>query len=205
MWLWWKLFFRYLFPYALVAGIIGGLGVGAYVLTRVFADAIAPMSAESRAVILAAMATPVVAVLSVVFSHYYSRKREIEAAQRTRKIEFYEEFLHEYFDILSEWKQKKLKTSKDKFLPNFERQIRDHAAKTARRLILWGGAKRQSERISPFENTPSREQILAIPIPTSCSTLRSFCSQSAMSWDTQDTAYRKVIFSGFSSQTLMIS
>ncbi len=139
IWLWWQCFFRYLFPYALVAGIIGGLGVGAYVLSRVFVDAIAFMSTESQAVILAAMATPVVAVLSVVFSHYYSRKREIEAAQRTKKIEFYEEFLHEYFDILSQWKRKKSKTSKDKLPPDFERKILDHAVETARRLILWGG------------------------------------------------------------------
>ncbi len=135
-----ELFFRSLFPYALVVGTIGGLGVGAYIVSTAFVRAISAMSPELRAMLLAALATPVVAILSVVITHFYARKREIEAMQRASKVVFYEEFLNEYFDLLLKATEKKPGTAQVGQLgPKLQRKIKDHVAKTARNLMLWGG------------------------------------------------------------------
>lgn len=132
------LFFRYLFPYALVLGIIGGLGIGGYMLAGALLKALAGMSTEARATILAALATPVVAIISVALTHYYSRRREIAAAQRTRKIEFYEQFLEEYFGFLSALGGKG-KAHGAKTAAELQQKMAEHGAKTARKLMLWGG------------------------------------------------------------------
>ena len=130
-------FFRYLLPYALVVGIIVGLGIGGYTLSQALLRALSAMSNEARATILAALATPVVAILSVSLTHYYSRKREIAAAQRAKKIEFYESFLEEYFGFLSALSGK-TETQKSKMAKRLQEEMKDHGAKTARKLMLWG-------------------------------------------------------------------
>jgi len=135
------LFFRYLLPYALVVGVIGGLGVGAFLLTRELVGALAGMSTEARAAILAALATPIVAILSVVATHFYARKREIAAAQLARKTEFYGDFLEEYFELLTSLTGKKGTKPSKTAADELQRKMLDHASKTARRLILWGGWK----------------------------------------------------------------
>ena len=134
------LFFRYLFPYALVVGIIGGLGVGAYIVSAAFVRAISAMSLDLRAMLLAALATPIVAILSVVITHFYAKRREIEAALRAPKIHFYEEFLNEYFELLLECIQKKPGNAQGRKLgARLQKKMVDHTAKTARKLMLWGG------------------------------------------------------------------
>jgi len=132
------LFFRYLFPYALGLGIATGLALAGYMLSGALLTALVALSTEARATILAALATPIVAIITVALTHCFSRRREIAAAQRVRKIVFYEEFLEEYFGFLSALSGKgsaeKAKTAKD-----LRQKMIEHGAKTARKLMLWGG------------------------------------------------------------------
>jgi len=128
-----RIFFRYM-SHAAAAGLMIGLAAALYVLLRAFVDVISPLAIETRAVILAAMVTPIITVVTVILSHRYARRREIEQAQRARKIVFYNRFLKDYFALLGSW-------DKDKGLDRAtRRKILDLTRDTARGFILWGGA-----------------------------------------------------------------
>jgi len=168
------LFFRYLFPYAFGLGIAAGLALATYLLTGALLRALAPLSTEARATILAALATPIVAIITVALTHVFSRRREIAAAQRDRKIAFYEEFLEEYFGFLSALSGKG-KTQKAKTAKELKQKMVEHGAKTARKLMLWGGkdtiraylamrtiaASGQTEGVSGFEIIWKFDELLA--------------------------------------------
>ena len=89
---------------------------------------------STQATILAAMMTPIVTVVSIILSHRYARRREIEQAQRSQEITFYAEFLKDYFNLLGKWKPDR---EADR---GRRKELLELTGKTARGLILWGGS-----------------------------------------------------------------
>lgn len=80
---------------------------------------------------MAAVATVLVATLTVMLGRYYERKRELDALYRDKKTEIYDEFLKEFFAIFfgaSEGEAKGTETDLVRFLREF-----------TRKLVLWSG------------------------------------------------------------------
>ena len=116
-----------------LAGAKLGVPVALYFLARAFLIAISELQAETKAAVLAAVITPIVTVLTVVLSHWFARRREIEQARREKKVQFYDGFLKEYFEILGSWRRG------DRVSKATNRRIADLTTNTARGLILWAG------------------------------------------------------------------
>jgi|GEM_PF-3392665 len=150
-----RVFVRYL-AHAAALGLTLGLAAALYVLLRAFVSVISPLAVETRATILAAMVTPVITVVTVILSHRYARRREIEQAQRARKIAFYSRFLKDYFELLGNWQRGK---GLDRAT---RRKILELTKDTARGLILWGGGdtieKYRALRDHASQGSDSEEQ-----------------------------------------------
>ena len=73
--------------------------------------------------------TVIVATLTVVLGRYYERKRDIEAHFRSKKIEIYDEFLSEFFNIMGLGNATRDEEEITAFLKEWHRKI-----------ILWGGS-----------------------------------------------------------------
>ncbi len=127
-----KILFRFLGHAALV-GVELGTAAGMYFIVRAFLTAISGLQAETKAAVLAAVITPIVTVLTVVLSHWFARRREIEQAQLARKVAFYDNFLKEYFELLGSWKPG------EKMDKATNKKIAALTTSTAQGLILWGG------------------------------------------------------------------
>lgn len=123
-------FFKLAFGLILLAligwGIIGFL--------RLYWQSVTSLEPNLASAIIAASATIVVAVLTIVIGKYYERKKEIESQQREKKIEVYEKFMEKWFDkllVLSRSKDKNSTISDDEEFAQFLSEF-------TRKLILWG-------------------------------------------------------------------
>nr|WP_315466525.1 hypothetical protein [uncultured Undibacterium sp.] len=106
-------------------GVIAWLG---YKLIRAIGDYVSAIPKELGAPIIAAVATVLVATLTVVVGKYYERKKELDALYRDKKTEVYDEFLKKFFEIYFSAGEKNVEEDLVPFLRDF-----------ARKLVLWGG------------------------------------------------------------------
>lgn len=135
LWTTLRLFFRYLFPYALFIGISGGLGACIYFLARYLGRLVVTLDRQIVAGIIAAVATVLVGVVTVVVGKLLEKRLQITYQHRVRKIQFYEKFLEKWFEFL---KKQKSKGTQGK---QFQKEVLDFMAETSRNLILWADAR----------------------------------------------------------------
>ena len=72
-----------------------------------------------------AATTVIVSTLTVVIGRYYERKKDIEAHFREKKIEIYDDFLREFFNIMEN--------------PEGQDDLVSFLREWQRKMILWGG------------------------------------------------------------------
>lgn len=85
---------------------------------------------EVAAALIAASATVVVSVITVIVGKYYERKREIELEHRNKKIPIYEEFVEFLFKLLMSEKLNDRQMTEDEMLKFF--------IMFTQKLLVWG-------------------------------------------------------------------
>lgn len=133
LWLTLMLFGRYLLPSALFIGISGALvAFGVYLGRSLYNldKSVAPGS-------FAAVATILATVGAVVVGKYLEKRHEIASQHRAQKIDFYKEFLKDWFDLLQDYPKKGNTPGSGKARSLQQRAV-DLIGRTARDLILWG-------------------------------------------------------------------
>jgi len=85
---------------------------------------------EVAAAIIAAMATVIVSVISIMVAKYYERKLVIEQEIRQRKIPMYEEFIAFLFTVLMSDKTGETKPSEQEMMAFFN--------KFTQKITIWG-------------------------------------------------------------------
>ncbi|MGH6974319.1 MAG: hypothetical protein ACRED6_06800 [Stellaceae bacterium] len=88
--------------------------------------ALAQVNPNLGVALVAAAATLLAATITVMLGRYYERKRDIEAHFRSEKIKIYDDFLREFFKVL---------TGEDVANP----KLVDFLREWQRRLVIWGG------------------------------------------------------------------
>jgi hypothetical protein len=97
-------------------------------LMRAVAGYVSTIPKELGAPIIAAVATVLVATLTVVLGKYFERKRELDALYREKKTEAYDEFLKKFLEVFFSGGENIGERDLVPFLRDFSRQ-----------LILWAG------------------------------------------------------------------
>jgi hypothetical protein len=105
--------------------LIGAALVVYYVISGIW-EKFSDLDEKVAIAVLAAATTVIVATLTVVLGRYYERKKDIEAHFRVKKIEIYDEFLKEFFDLV------KSKEGEPDSMISF-------LGEWQRKMILWGG------------------------------------------------------------------
>jgi len=90
--------------------------------------------------ILTASGTVIAATLAIVLGKYFERKKDIEAHYREKKIEIYDEFLKEFFDLFYS-DDTESSENQDERMVVFLREWQ-------RKMILWGGQDVLSKYVS---------------------------------------------------------
>jgi len=114
--------------------LIALIGWGIIAFLRLYWQSVTSLEPNLASAIIAASATMIVAVLTVVIAKYYERKQEIENQQREKKIEVYEQFMEKWFDkllVMSKNKDKNKNVLDDEEFVQFLSEF-------TRKLILWG-------------------------------------------------------------------
>jgi hypothetical protein len=114
--------------------LIALIGWGTIAFLRLYWQSVTSLEPNLASAIIAASATMIVAVLTVVIAKYYERKQEIENQQREKKIEVYEQFMEKWFDkllVISKNKDKNKNVLDDEEFVQFLSEF-------TRKLILWG-------------------------------------------------------------------
>jgi hypothetical protein len=113
-------------------GLLIALGYGAYILFKAIWATFVSLDNQIKATLISVSGTAIIIVIALVIGKSLDIKREIKQQQRTQKMEFYEEFLKEWFDFLS-----KLTDQKSRKIP--EREVNKFIVETGRKLILRSG------------------------------------------------------------------
>lgn len=109
------------------------IGLCAWLIWWIFSSAWEKLSSLDTKLaigILTASTTVIVAALTVSLGRYLERKKEIEAHFRDKKVEIYDEFLKEFFNLFS---------GDDEIAPN-EHDLVSFLREWQRKMILWGGS-----------------------------------------------------------------
>ncbi|WP_430109287.1 hypothetical protein [Paenibacillus sp. B1-33] len=109
--------------------ILLSFGILWYLISLLF-SVFKGLQKEVAAALIAASATIVVSVLSVVVAKYYEKKRAIEQEHRNKKIPMYEEFVEFLFKILM---NKKLEGE-----PLTEQEMLKFMSAFTQKLLVWG-------------------------------------------------------------------
>ena len=83
------------FGLAILLALAGGAGWLIYAFFRY----LSAVPKELAAALVAAGATVLVATFTVMLGRYFERKKELDALYRDKKIEIYDEFLKEFFNL----------------------------------------------------------------------------------------------------------
>lgn len=135
--------------------LIALIGWGIVAFLRLYWQSVTSLEPNLASAIIAASATMIVAVLTVVIAKYYERKQEIENQQREKKIEVYEQFMEKWFDkllVMSQNKDKSKSVLDDKEFVQFLSEF-------TRKLILWGsnGVVKQYSSFRQESLTPTQD------------------------------------------------
>ncbi|WP_037287758.1 hypothetical protein [Saccharibacillus sacchari] len=85
---------------------------------------------EVAAPLIAASATIIVSVLSIVIAKYYEKKRAIELEHRNKKIPIYEDFVEFLFKLLM--------SEKIEGKPMSEKEMLEFMSRFTQKLVVWG-------------------------------------------------------------------
>lgn len=122
-----KTFFLGLLGLLILAGLVAVIAWGMYA----FFQYLSAVPKELGAALIAAVATILVATITVMVGRYYERKKELDALYREKKTEIYDEFLKEFFTIF--WNAGETDTAvTEKDMVPFLREF-------TRKLMLWSG------------------------------------------------------------------
>ncbi len=108
--------------------LLGGIGWGIVWAVRGVAAYVGTIPKELGAPIIAAVATVLVATLTVVVGKYFERKKELDALHREKKTEAYDDFLKKFFEFYFSGGSDVDKQDLVPFFRDFSRQ-----------LVLWAG------------------------------------------------------------------
>lgn len=115
------------FTLVIVFGSIGGLGWALYSL----GSYLSTVPKEIGAALIAAVATILVATLTVTLGKYFERQKELDALYRDKKLEIYDQFLTQFFSV---WFTEG-KAVEGEQTPDMVAFFRNFTSK----LVLWGG------------------------------------------------------------------
>ena len=118
---WW----HYVLVIVLLAGVFS---FSYYAVTRLL-HYFAGLQNEVSAAIVAATATILISVFSLIISKYYERKRTIELELRDKKIPIYEDLVEFLFNVIFSGRQESKKMS--------DSEIVDFFQKITPKLIVW--------------------------------------------------------------------
>jgi len=113
-----------IFPLLLICAI----GFGIYWLLSNAWGQLKTIDEKLAIALLTAATTVIVSTITVVMGRYLERKKEIEASFREKKIEIYDEFLKEFFNIMESPEKAEQSNDMVSFLREWQRK-----------MILWGG------------------------------------------------------------------
>ena len=109
--------------------LISGFVYLVFIISSYIFDTFSSLEKEISAGIIAASATILVSVITVVIGKHLEKKKEIEHQLRIQKTEIYEKYMEKMFQVL---------TSGQKFP---EKEMTKYFGEFSRKLILWGGKK----------------------------------------------------------------
>jgi membrane protein implicated in regulation of membrane protease activity len=122
----WKQVLLSLFALSVLLAFFGGIvWAGWWVL--------ATLSSETAAGIIAAAATVLVSVLTLVLSKRYEHQREIEQEHRKQKTPIYEDFIAQLFKVMMGGKYGNAKVTEDELMIFF--------SEFAQKMLIWGSDK----------------------------------------------------------------
>ncbi|WP_429845308.1 hypothetical protein [Brevibacillus sp. FIR094] len=118
-----------IFYFFLGLGLIASVVIGIYYLFKTAWTTFMSLDPPVSAALITGSVTALVAVLSLILTKLYERKKEIEQSHRTNKLPLYEEFISFYFKLLMSSKTGQ---------PVSEAEMIEFHTKFTQKLILWG-------------------------------------------------------------------
>ena len=113
--------------------ILGGICYVAYIAITTVVARIGGVDAKITAAIIAACATVIVSVVTVVYNQRRSKVREIAESHRPQKIEIYKQFMDKaVVDLLRASKEKRIETAE------FQKDLQELFFKFTGDVIVWG-------------------------------------------------------------------
>lgn len=124
-------FWRFLFGLTGLA-IIFGLAIIVYWLLKAIWHQFAALSPEIAVAIITGASTIFVSTFTVVLGRYYERKKELDRLYRDKKVEIYDEFLKQFFQVFHN-----SATNQPHKTPNTN--LSEYFKEWQRKLLLWAG------------------------------------------------------------------
>jgi hypothetical protein len=125
----WEVFGTIIFS-LFVFFMLGSIIIGIYHVSSILFSSLLSINPQISTAIIAAVATIIVATLTVVLGRYFERRKEIEAHFRAEKIKIYDEFLKEFFAIFH---------AADDVAKVDDARVVQFLRDWQRKIILWGG------------------------------------------------------------------
>lgn len=120
----------------IVLAVVAGVGYGLYAAARALLSGVLGLDANIAAAIVAASATVIVSVLTVVYNQRKTKQREIAESHRSQKIELYKRFMDEAVVGLLRLVGKRSDKSIDD--EDVQKEIEEFYFKFTGDVIVWG-------------------------------------------------------------------
>jgi len=120
--------FRLAIGFLILSILVVGMGWLAVIGIKGFTGYVSTIPKELGAPIIAAVATVLVATLTVVLGKYFERKKELDALYRDKKTEVYDDFLKKFFEFYFSGGENIGEQDMVTFFQDF-----------SRKLVLWAG------------------------------------------------------------------
>jgi len=123
-----KMKIKKVLPFVVVILLIGTIVFSIYWLLSGVWSQFKSFDEKLAIAILTAATTIIISTITVMLGRYYERKKDIEASFREKKIQIYDEFLKEFFNLFETTEKNEEPNDMVAFLREWQRK-----------MILWGG------------------------------------------------------------------
>lgn len=113
---------------------LSAVAVGLFLLIHWMVERFSTLESQTSSAIVAGVAAVLVAAMSHLYQGLWNRRRAIEEAQRPAKIELYQEFISNFFDVMNVERQD---TAQSHHACR-QAKLEERQQKITQKMILWG-------------------------------------------------------------------